>query len=112
MGVIYKALKKAEREAMHLKEKSTIQEVASTSQADTHQVGPPSASVKKATADKKPSSMKGKSYKAPYMRMCKKFFRFCKCFNIFQSAVITKDSHAFRVNVTYSEKLSFRYSGI
>ncbi len=71
MGVIYKALKKAEREAMHQKEKSNIQEV--TSQADTHQVGPPSASVKKATADKKPSSMKGKRYRVPYMKMSKKF---------------------------------------
>ena len=71
MGIIYKALKKAEREAMHLKEKNNVQEV--TSQADTHQVGPPPASVKKATADKKPSSMKGKRYKAPYMKMSKKF---------------------------------------
>lgn len=71
MGIIYKALKKAEREVMLQKEKNNVQEF--TSQADTHQVGPSPASVKKATADKKPNSLKGKRYKIPYRKMSKKF---------------------------------------
>ena len=90
MGIIYKALKKAEREAMHQKEKNNVQEV--TSQADTYQVGPPPASVKKATADKKPSSMKGKRYKVPYEKMRKKFSSSDK---ISEELLILNQPHSF-----------------